>query len=66
MAELRTELRGEVNIDARFDGVDTCFAALDHKLDAQFSRLTNIVIFSTVGLGGTVLVASAILRSLFG
>ena len=61
------ELRGnEKTLAARFDVVDARFEALGHQLDAKFSKLTNVVIFSAVGLGGTILAAAAIIRNLFG
>ena len=52
-------------VDARFEAVDARFEALGHQLDAKFSKLTNVAIFSAVGLGSTILAAAAIIRTLF-
>ena len=54
------------DMDHRFDAVDHRFDALEARLDAKFSKLTNTAIYSAVGLGGAIIAAAGILRSLFG
>ena len=52
-------------VDYRFDTMDHRFEALEARLDTKFSKLTNTAIYSAVGLGGAIIAAAGILRSLF-